>query len=148
MSILCGFGSCLFLCFREIDVELNWILCSINGGDFEYVKVMSMLLTTTEPPIFLVSLNPIWHKEVPLKVSIFVWRLLRDRLSIKDNLHRHNIIPHDNMLCDGGSGMEETTKYLFLSCPLFGFIWPHLHHWVGILAVDPSYLIEHFLQFG
>ncbi|MCI64593.1 cysteine-rich receptor-like protein kinase, partial [Trifolium medium] len=25
----------------------------------------------------------IWHKQVPLKVSIFAWRLLRDRLPTK-----------------------------------------------------------------
>ncbi|GAU18664.1 hypothetical protein TSUD_124970 [Trifolium subterraneum] len=28
----------------------------------------------------------IWHKHVPLKVSIVAWRLLRDRLPTKDNL--------------------------------------------------------------
>jgi hypothetical protein len=34
----------------------------------------------------------IWHKQVPLKVYIFVWRLLRDRLSIKTNLVTRDII--------------------------------------------------------
>jgi len=34
---LYGFGSCLFLCLHEIDVELSWISCSINWGYFDYV---------------------------------------------------------------------------------------------------------------
>ena len=28
----------------------------------------------------------IWHKQVPLKVSVLAWRLIRNRLPTKDNL--------------------------------------------------------------
>ncbi|PNX57544.1 cysteine-rich receptor-like protein kinase, partial [Trifolium pratense] len=28
----------------------------------------------------------IWHPQVPLKVSVFAWRLLRDRLPTKSNI--------------------------------------------------------------
>ncbi|GAU38578.1 hypothetical protein TSUD_322550 [Trifolium subterraneum] len=34
----------------------------------------------------------IWHKQVPLKVSIFSWRLLRDRLPTRENLAIRGII--------------------------------------------------------
>lgn len=30
----------------------------------------------------------LWHKDVPLKVVLFAWRLFRDRLPTKDNLYR------------------------------------------------------------
>ncbi|GAU37045.1 hypothetical protein TSUD_207510 [Trifolium subterraneum] len=40
----------------------------------------------------------IWHSQVLLKVSIFVWRLLRDRA-------------------------VESAQHLFLSCTTFGSIW-------------------------
>lgn len=33
----------------------------------------------------------IWYKDVLLKVLLFVWRLFRDRLSTKNNLHRRHI---------------------------------------------------------
>jgi hypothetical protein len=36
----------------------------------------------------------IWHRQVPLKVSIFAWRLLRDRLPTKTNLVVRGIITH------------------------------------------------------
>jgi hypothetical protein len=35
----------------------------------------------------------ILHKQVPLKVLVLAWRLLRDRLPTKDNLVRRHIIP-------------------------------------------------------
>jgi hypothetical protein len=42
----------------------------------------------------------LWHRQVPLKVSIFAWRLLRDRLTTKTNLVSRGI---------------ETAQHLFLS---------------------------------
>ena len=35
-----------------------------------------------------VAAPPIWHKDVPLKVVLFAWRLFRDHLPTKDNLNR------------------------------------------------------------
>ncbi|XP_024632642.1 uncharacterized protein [Medicago truncatula] len=34
----------------------------------------------------------VWHKQVPLKVSIFAWRLIRDRLPTKSNLAYRGIL--------------------------------------------------------
>jgi len=33
-----------------------------------------------------VSVSSLWHKDVPLKVTLFAWRLFRNRLPTKDNL--------------------------------------------------------------
>jgi hypothetical protein len=43
-----------------------------------------------------------WHTHVPLKVSIFVWRLLRDRLPTKANLVSRGIISADTQHCVAG----------------------------------------------
>ncbi|XP_039683850.1 uncharacterized protein [Medicago truncatula] len=40
-----------------------------------------------------------WHKDVPLKVVMFVWRLFRDRLPTKDDLFRRGVIATDARLC-------------------------------------------------
>jgi len=37
-----------------------------------------ILITQVEPPAVGMG-DLVWHKQVPLKVSIFAWRLLRDR---------------------------------------------------------------------
>jgi hypothetical protein len=41
----------------------------------------------------------VWHKNVPMKVSICAWRLLRNRWPAKDNLVRRGVIPFDSQLC-------------------------------------------------
>jgi len=44
------------------------------------------LLTAQELVVNDPALELVWHNQVPLKVSVFAWRLLRDRLPIKINL--------------------------------------------------------------
>jgi hypothetical protein len=50
----------------------------------------------------------VWHKQVPLKVSIFVWRLLRDSLPTKSNLVARGIISPEDQLCVSGCGGVES----------------------------------------
>jgi len=55
---------------------------------------------TSQPPIeLLVAVSSLWHKNVPLKVVLFAWRLFRDRLPTKDNLHRRGVLGQASMLC-------------------------------------------------
>jgi len=54
-----------------------------------------------------------------LQVSILAWRLLQNRLPIKDNLVVHDIISHENQLCVTGCGDIETAQHLFLSSPFW-----------------------------
>ena len=74
----------------------------------------------------VVAAPSIWHKNVPLKVVLFVWRLLHDRLPTKDNLHRRHVIDSDTQICVSGCGLIETSTHLFLHCNLFGSVWNHI----------------------
>lgn len=47
----------------------------------------------TQAPLDQVTDMPsCWHKDVSLKVVLFVWRLFRDRLPTKVNLHRRQVL--------------------------------------------------------
>jgi len=50
-------------------------------------------LTSTDTHIPDATENLVWHKQVPLKVSIVAWRLLKDRLPTKENLVSHKQVP-------------------------------------------------------
>jgi hypothetical protein len=89
----------------------------------------------------------IWHKQVHLKVSVMVWRLLRNKLPTKDNLVRRHIIPPDANMCVTGCGSVETAHHLFLSCPVFAPLWSLVRSWIGTSSADPLMLHDHFLQF-
>jgi hypothetical protein len=53
------------------------------------------------------DLDSIWHKQVPLKVSIFVLRLLRDLLPTNTNLAKRGVISTADQFCVAGCGHEE-----------------------------------------
>jgi hypothetical protein len=109
-------------------------------GAYNWLTTIDAL--DTDPTSYL-----IWHKQVPLKVSVLAWRLLRNRVRTKDNLARHNIISHDSQLCVIGCGGLETAQHLFLSCPVFASLWGLVRSWIGVSSADPISLQDHFLQF-
>ncbi|CAJ2647900.1 unnamed protein product [Trifolium pratense] len=65
----------------------------------------------------------IWHRQVPLKVSICAWRLLRDRLPTKANLVTRGILSTTDHHCVSGCGEVKTAQHLLLSCSTFGALW-------------------------
>ncbi|MCI14847.1 70 kDa peptidyl-prolyl isomerase [Trifolium medium] len=115
----------------------QWLWRHDAGGGYS-VKDVYQLLITMDPPGVDAASDLIWHKQVPLKVSVLAWRLLRNKLLAKDNLVRRNIIAHDSQMCVSGCGGLETTRHLTIlssshirleeceltahSCSLYGYV--------------------------
>ncbi|MCI57057.1 HcrVf2 protein-like protein, partial [Trifolium medium] len=72
------------------------------------VRGAYQFLTSQQPISLDVAEDLIWHKQVPLKVYIFAWRLLRDRLPTKVNLVTQGIISPDAHFCVSGCGGVES----------------------------------------
>jgi len=89
----------------------------------------------------------IWNKEVPLKISLFAWRLLHDRLLTTDNLIKRHILHLNAHLCVGECGMIEDVNHLFLSCDFFGKLWYGISHWLGYHLMFPKNVSDHLYQF-
>lgn len=53
------------------------------------------------------------NKMILLKVSLFVRRLLNNRLPTKDNLTMKDVLNNLNILCIGGCESEESLPHLF-----------------------------------
>ena len=92
-------------------------------------------------------LELVWHHQVPLKVSVFAWRLIRDRLPTKANLALRGVIPADDIFCVSGCGHVETADHLFLLCPTFASLWQHVRDWIDFLGVDCNTIADHLEQF-
>jgi hypothetical protein len=52
-----------------------------------------------------------YNTQVPLKVSIFAWRLLRDRLPTKENLVTRGILSPTAHFCVSGCGAPESAQH-------------------------------------
>ncbi|CAJ2638116.1 unnamed protein product [Trifolium pratense] len=91
--------------------------------------------------------NLIWHPQVPLKVSILAWRLLRDRLPTRVNLVTRQVLSPTAHTCVFGCGEAESAHHLFISCGFVGFLWDLVRSWIDIPLVDFVSLRDHFIQF-
>ena len=105
------------------------------------VRGVYAMLTNQENLQVLQNIELIWHKQVPLKVSNFAWRLLHDRLPTKSNLMSWGVIDTEACQCVSGCGQVEDARQLFLLCPCFGSLWPLVRSWIGFDGID------HFIQF-
>jgi hypothetical protein len=89
----------------------------------------------------------IWHPQIPLKVSIFAWRLLRNRLPTKANLVARGILPTTAQLCVSGCGEVDSAHHLFLVCGTFGPLSALVRSWIGTPVVEHTSLRDHLVQF-
>jgi len=129
------------------DTQSDVWLWRPNIGDGYSVRDVYQMLMRQEMHNHDVVSDAPWHKSVPLKVSICVWRLLRNRWPTKDNLVRRGVISHDSQLCVTGCGQNETIDHLIIHCPIFGDLWQQIKTWIGVFSVDPRQVLDHYYQF-
>ncbi|XP_045797575.1 uncharacterized protein LOC123891718 [Trifolium pratense] len=122
----------------------QWSLDSDTGYT---VGGVYQLLTSQDSVTLDDADNLIWHSQVPLKVSIFAWRLLRDRLPTRANLVIRGVLSPTVATCVFGCGAAESAHHLFLSCSTAGSLWDLVHAWIDISLVDSTSLRDHFVQF-
>jgi hypothetical protein len=89
----------------------------------------------------------IWNKIAPLKVSLFAWRLLKNKLPSKDNLLHRGMNQLDSVLCVGDCGVVETSDHLFFGCKLATPLWCNIMLWLGISCPVSNSANEHAMQF-
>nr|GEV76473.1 putative RNA-directed DNA polymerase, eukaryota, reverse transcriptase zinc-binding domain protein [Tanacetum cinerariifolium] len=69
-----------------------------------------------------------WNQYLPIKVNVFVWRLMLNRLPSRVNLDRRNI-EVDSLLCPSCLEDVETTNHTFFNCGLAKDLWALLAKW-------------------
>ncbi|XP_024628870.1 uncharacterized protein [Medicago truncatula] len=90
----------------------------------------------------------VWHKHVPLKVSIFAWRLVKNRLPTRSNLLGRGVLLPADAGCLLGCGLVETSQHLFISCDFYGTLWFKVRSWLGVSGPYHIHVPEHFFQFS
>jgi len=123
----------------------RWVLDPINGYS---VKGTRHYLTPVDAALDRGLLNSVWHKQVPLEIYLFVWRLFRNRLPTKDNLVRWYILIAEDNFCVGGCGSLEIADHLLFRCDPFSIVWFAVLQWLGISSVPPEGYRDHFTQFS
>ena len=123
-------------CFFVVEGGGNLILQPVTQLE---VLTNSLLVNQFRPEVLS---DLVWHKQVPLKVSILAWRLLQNR-----HLYVRGVLPLANQHCVVGCGDIDTTQHLFLSCPFYATLWGEIRSWLGVPAAEPLCVSDHFYQF-
>lgn len=101
---------------------------SVWGSVFSAGKFYTFCFRRVEAPK---PFKWIWKSKITMKVKVFAWLLLRDRLNTRNMLNRRNFMTGDDLkcvLCD--TGMEETLNHLFINRPFSFECWLQLGiHW-------------------
>jgi hypothetical protein len=138
----------ILLCsvFLQFNVTNSWRR-QLDPCACYTVRGAYQLLTSQDTPQVDREVDLIWHKQVPLKVSIFAWRLLRNRLPTRSNLLDRGIISDVDAGCLAGCDHLETSQLLFLTCGFYGLLWHAVWSSLGVLGPDHHNISDHLYQF-
>ena len=96
------------------DRENKWIWKEDAPGVYSagsgYKKLMSAQIDENQDSVF----TKLWKVKAPSKAAFFAWRLLKDRLPTKMNLHRRNVEINDPT-CPFCKYKDEDATHLFFS---------------------------------
>ena len=122
----------------------QWLLDPIHGysvrGAYHY-------FTKNPGTMDRSQVDDVWLKQIPSKVSLLVWRLLRNRLPTKDNLAQRGVLASTDMACSAGFDTTETVTHLFLHCTISSDLWSKVQNWLRISLVLSGDMRQHFVQF-
>nr|KYP43089.1 Putative ribonuclease H protein At1g65750 family [Cajanus cajan] len=89
----------------------------------------------------------IWCRLVPSKVSCFAWRVMLDRIPIKVNLAKTNLLLSSNSGCVWCNQGLDTSCHIFFECSFAYQVWMLCLEWCGLFAAHQNNFISHFEQF-
>ncbi|AES96765.1 hypothetical protein MTR_5g041190 [Medicago truncatula] len=69
-----------------------------------------------------------------------------DMLTVQ-NLANRGIVSMDSRLCLAGCGQVEDVNHLFLSCPVFGALWPLVRDWLGVEGAESQVILNRGVRF-
>ena len=129
----------------NVTDKWSWLLDPSNGY---LVWEAYRFITNSGEHVDRSLIVDVWHRHIPTKVSLFVWRLLRDRLPTQANLFRRNIISTTDSLCAAGYETQENSRHLFLEYETASTLWFKICNWLGISSVIPGEIHDHYIQFS
>ncbi|GJU08211.1 RNA-directed DNA polymerase, eukaryota [Tanacetum coccineum] len=102
-----------------------WVWAGDGTGVFTVASERSIIDTR-----FLVidSTPTRWSKDVPIKINVFIWKLLFDKLPTHDNLEKKGLdVP--STLCGICDDVTETASHIFVRCEFALEIWREIARW-------------------
>ncbi|KAH1234887.1 Leucine carboxyl methyltransferase 1 [Glycine max] len=123
----------------------GWLWRGDPSGHYTAQSAYKLLREASAEGIHDTAYHELWKLKVPLKYAIFGWRLIRDRLPTKINLHRRQVAVSDTS-CPLCKNEVEDAGHLFFHCRKVTPLWWESMSWVSQFHVFPKDPKMHFLQ--
>ena len=123
----------------------EWVWMADSSGQFSTKTAYNAMREASLDGIEDTAFAKLWKLKVPNKIPVFAWRLLRDRLPTRRNLHRRQVEINDRR-CLFCNSMEEDTRHLFFHCSKISPLWLESLSWVNSISPIPINPKQHFLQ--
>ncbi|KAJ3700817.1 hypothetical protein LUZ61_004522 [Rhynchospora tenuis] len=120
MKYLPFFYASIIISSNDPTVAWRWT----NSGAYTSASAYALL---ADPGVRSPYHLKLWKLKAPLKVKIFLWLLLQDRLLTQRNLLLRNWPANDRCACCSAHPLE-TASHLFLCCPLASSIWTRMRY--------------------
>jgi hypothetical protein len=138
---------------KPSQVEDSWI-CVI-GSDVEFtVKNGYVFLSENFLPHTNLQdsecriLKCAWESLAPMKVKVFSWQLMLQRLPTRVNLARRGVFTSPiQAQCGWCSSEVESDTHLFTKCDVAVEVWLGTHSWLGIITAVPWNISHSFESF-
>lgn len=89
----------------------------------------------------------LWEIPTTSNVSIFVWKVIRDKIQTRGKLKKRQIkLQAEDYSCALCHGEEETIQHLLFTCPFASTIWNRCYAWLNIKRVQHCDPQKHFTQ--
>ncbi|GJR57351.1 RNA-directed DNA polymerase, eukaryota, reverse transcriptase zinc-binding domain protein [Tanacetum coccineum] len=105
--------------------KLRWT--TFEDGEFK-VKDLLRLIEDKVLQVESGAQETIWNKLVPKRVNIFVWRALKGRLLVRDELDKRGI-DLDLVLCPSCTNAVESCAHSLVTCDLAMNVWDKVFSW-------------------
>lgn len=110
------------------DDSAVWALT--ESGDFSIASSYVLLSSRQTPSSFM--FDKVWHPLIPIKISFFMVRLLRDRLPLASSLGRLHVHGPSKCFCCSASH-SESLEHIFADGELAQFLWNFFGNDAGII---------------
>ncbi|XP_071715286.1 uncharacterized protein [Rutidosis leptorrhynchoides] len=123
--------------------ESSWKFLGHKSGLF-VTKAMAKLIDDKIIPKESNSIATLKNNLVPLKIGIFIWRVLRRRIAVKVELDRRGI-DLDTLLCPICDNVVESVDHAIYSCKSAQDIWIGIFKWWD-LSLPSGYTLEDLIK--
>ncbi|GAU21258.1 hypothetical protein TSUD_286680 [Trifolium subterraneum] len=126
-------------------VDIKFETSGIYSVKLSYLSLIGEVQGVTVRPLAqiraLASLSKSW---APLKVVVFSYKLLQDRIPSRHNLLRRRVLATpESAICALCGLSGESSVHLFISCPVVSSAWYSVSYWLGWEYVSPRDLLGH-----